>query len=69
MDARTTGGGEVNWASAADFFAMGGHGFYVWGSFLVTSACIAGEVLFLRARRNEALRTVRAEKVRHETAA
>jgi heme exporter protein D len=59
----------VNWASAADFLAMGGYGFYVWGSFLVTAACIAGEVLFLRARRNEALRVVRAEKVRHEAAA
>ena len=58
----------MNWASASDFFAMGGYGFYVWGSFLVTFACIAGEVLFLRARRMEALRTVRAEKVRHETA-
>ena len=48
---------------------MGGYGFYVWGSFLVTAACIAGEVVFLRARRSAALRTVRAEKVRHETAA
>jgi heme exporter protein D len=59
----------VNWASAADFFAMGGYGFYVWGSFLVTFACITGEILFLRARRNAALLLVRAEKVRHETAA
>ena len=58
----------MNWASAADFFAMGGYGFYIWGSFLVTFACIAGEVLFLRARRKEALKTVRAEKVRHEAA-
>ena len=59
----------MNWASAADFFAMGGYGFYVWGSFVVSAACIAGEVLFLRARRSDALRAVRAEKVRHETAA
>jgi heme exporter protein D len=58
----------MSWASASDFFAMGGYGFYVWGSFLVTSACIAGEILFLRARRSEALRIVRAEKVRNETA-
>ena len=69
MDARTGGGCEVNWASASDFFAMGGYAFYVWGSFVVTAACMAGEVLFLRARRSEALRIVRAEKVRHETAA
>ena len=69
MDARTGGGCEVNWASAADFFALGGSAFYVWGSFVVTAACIAGEVLFLHARRSDALRAVRAEKVRHETAA
>jgi heme exporter protein D len=59
----------VNWASAADFFAMGGYGFYVWGSYLVTAACLAGEVLFLRARRREALRLARAQKARNETAA
>jgi len=47
---------------------MGGSAFYVWGSFVVTAACIAGEVLFLHARRSDALRAVRAEKVRHETA-
>lgn len=58
----------MNWASAADFFAMGGYGFYVWGSFVITLACIAGEILFLRARRSAALRMVRAEKVRNETA-
>jgi heme exporter protein D len=59
----------VNWASAADFFAMGGYGFYVWGSYLATAACIAGEVLFLRARRREARRHVRAESARNETPA
>ena len=48
---------------------MGGYGFYVWGSYLVTAACIAGEILFLRARRREALQRVSAERVRNETAA
>ena len=48
---------------------MGGYGFYVWGSYLVTAACIAGEILFLRARRRQALQQVRAEKARNETAA
>lgn len=69
MDSGPEGGGTVNWGSTADFFAMGGYGFYVWGSYLVTAACIAGEVLFLRARRGKALRQVRAEKGRNETAA
>jgi heme exporter protein D len=59
----------VNWASAHDFFAMGGYALYVWGSFFVTVACLAGEVLLLRGRRSEALRQVRAEQVRDETAA
>ena len=59
----------MNWASAADFFAMGGYGLYVWGSYLVTAACIAGEIVLLRARRAGALQQVRAQKGRHETAA
>ena len=59
----------MNWASAADFFAMGGYAFYVWGSFLATAACIAGELVLLRARSKAALRRVRAERVRNETAA
>jgi len=27
------------WNSASDFFAMGGYGLYVWGSYGVTAAC------------------------------
>ena len=26
----------MNWNSAAEFFAMGGYGLYVWGSYAVT---------------------------------
>ena len=59
----------MSWSNPSDFLAMGGYAFYVWGSFLVTCACIAGELVFLRARRREALAQVRAEKVRHEAAA
>jgi heme exporter protein D len=59
----------MNWGSAAEFFAMGGYAFYVWGSFLATAVCVTAELLLLRARRSEALRRVRAEKLRHETAA
>ena len=32
------------WASAADFLAMGGYGFYVWGSFGMTALAIAAEI-------------------------
>ena len=59
----------MNWGSPAEFFAMGGYGFYVWGSFLATAACLAIELLLLRARRRHALQQVRAERVRHEAAA
>ena len=59
----------MNWASPAEFFAMGGYAFYVWGSFLVSAACIAAEALLLRARRRQALARVRAERARHEAAA
>ena len=26
----------MNWSSAAEFFAMGGYGLYVWGAYAVT---------------------------------
>lgn len=59
----------MNWASTAEFFAMGGYALYVWGSFLAAAVCVTAEVLFLRTRRAQALRRVRAEKVGHEAAA
>ena len=59
----------MSWGSAIEFFAMGGYGFYVWGSFLAAAACIAAELLLLRARRRNALERVRAERIRHEAAA
>jgi len=31
----------------SEFFAMGGYGFYVWGSYGVAVLCIFLEVLFL----------------------
>jgi heme exporter protein D len=45
----------VIWGSAAEFFAMGGYGFYVWGSFAVTAACLLAEPLLVRARGRRAL--------------
>lgn len=59
----------MNWTAAEEFFAMGGYAFYVWGSFLVTAACIAAEALLLRARRRQALARVRAERTGHEAKA
>jgi heme exporter protein D len=44
----------------SDFLAMGGHGFYVWGAYVVTAIVIVAEVLALRARRRAAIETAQA---------
>jgi heme exporter protein D len=44
----------MNWGSVSEFFAMGGKGLYVWGSYAVTFLCIAIELAALRARRRAA---------------
>ncbi|MBC7208057.1 MAG: heme exporter protein CcmD, partial [Methyloversatilis sp.] len=33
----------MNWENASHFWAMGGYGFFVWGSYGVTAAVIAAE--------------------------
>lgn len=40
----------MNWNSWLDFFNMGGYGFYVWGSYLVTFICIIVEILMAKKR-------------------
>ena len=45
----------MTWGSAAEFFAMGGYGFYVWGSFGVAAACMLVEPLLV-IRRHRAAR-------------
>ena len=42
--------------SLADFFAMGGYGFYVWGSYLVSAVLILVEIVAVRARLRNARR-------------
>jgi heme exporter protein D len=46
------------WNSASDFFAMGGYGLYVWGSYGVTAAWMLLEPLLAARRRRTALRAV-----------
>jgi heme exporter protein D len=36
--------------SFADFFAMGGYGFYVWGAYAVTVVLVAIEIVAVRTR-------------------
>lgn len=34
----------MNWGSFSNFIDMGGRGFYVWGSYLITLICIVLEL-------------------------
>ena len=38
------------WGSVDEFFAMGGYGLYVWGSYGVTALVLAAELLYLLRR-------------------
>ena len=38
----------MHWNSLDDFLSMGDYGLYVWGSFLVTAACLLIEVMILK---------------------
>ncbi len=53
MGGRVTkeGNRTMNWSSVSEFFSMGGYGFYVWGSYVVTFVCVAGEILLISNRR------------------
>ena len=44
----------MNWGSLSEFLAMGGYGFYVWGSYAVTFLLIALELALLIARHRAA---------------
>jgi len=46
----------MTWGSAENFFAMGGYGLYVWGSYAVTALLMVGEPLLAAHRRRRALR-------------
>ena len=41
----------MQWESISDFFAMGGYGLYVWGSYIVAALCIVIELLDLGKKR------------------
>ena len=49
----------MNWNNAADFFAMGGYGTYVWGSYVVAIACMAVEPVLVALRHQRARRQLR----------
>jgi heme exporter protein D len=51
------------WNSWNEFWAMGGYGLYVWGSFGVTALCIALEMLWVKNARAQALSQIAHELV------
>ena len=51
----------MQWNSVSEFFAMGGYGFYVWGSFGLTAAVMLIETLLIRSQRKELLSSLRNE--------
>ena len=52
----------MNWHSASEFFAMGGYGLYVWGSYAVTAVFMGLEPV-LAARRHAQARRAEAIEI------
>jgi heme exporter protein D len=44
----------MNWGSASEFFAMGGYGLYVWGSYAVCAVVMIVEPLRAAQRHRQA---------------
>lgn len=53
----------MNWESPAAFFAMGGYGLYVWGSFGVCALLMIVEPILASKRRRNILRSLRRERI------
>lgn len=49
----------MNWNSASEFFAMGGYGLYVWGSYGLTLVLMVLEPWLVARRRRRALQQAR----------
>ena len=46
----------MSWTSAADFFAMGGYGVYVWGAYAMTAVLMLVEPALAVQRGRRAVR-------------
>ncbi len=51
----------MNWQSWGQFWAMGGHGLYVWGSVLVVLGSVAAELLDVIWRRRAILKSLKEQ--------
>ena len=52
------------WNGASEFFARGGSGTYVWGSYIVTGACMAFEPVAVALRHRRVRRELAAGEKR-----
>jgi heme exporter protein D len=57
----------MNWGSASEFFAMGGNGLYVWGSYAVVAVWMLYEPFAARRRHKDALQQIHHELSRKDT--
>jgi heme exporter protein D len=58
----------MNWNSASEFFAMGGHALYVWGSFGACLLLMVVEPILARTRRSQAINELKREiRARNES--
>ena len=48
----------MNWGSASEFFAMGGYGFYVWGSNGAALLALVAEPWLAARRHGQALASI-----------
>jgi heme exporter protein D len=53
----------MNWGSPSEFFAMGGYGLYVWGSYAVALLLMLVEPVLAAKRRRRALRDAATAEV------
>jgi heme exporter protein D len=53
----------MNWNSPAEFFAMGGYAFYVWGSFGACAALMVLEPILASKRQRDILHWLRRERI------
>ncbi len=51
----------------AEFFHMGGYGFYVWGSYLIALIAMGGEVVLLMRRKRSLLDSMDQDSIFEES--
>jgi heme exporter protein D len=56
----------MQWASAGEFFAMGGYAFYVWGSFGACALLMIVEPFLAKRRLSEVRRSLIRERLADE---